>query len=145
MYSWSSRYARRRWDGFYTRVHTIRCVWVPAATSLRARCLRPRSGWCFSVVGSPRARLTGGPDLYPRSMREARWADRWPLLFSLEWWDCFLVWGVWFPSHFHWRAPIVSIILGHNRRPAVPGVYYPNSSPRDLHGVGGQSWSLDSE
>jgi hypothetical protein len=22
----------------------------------------------------------------------------WPLLFSLEWWGRFLVWGVWFPS-----------------------------------------------
>jgi hypothetical protein len=24
----------------------------------------------------------------------------WPLLFSLEWWGHFLVWGVWFPSCF---------------------------------------------
>jgi hypothetical protein len=22
----------------------------------------------------------------------------WPLLFNLEWWGYFLVWGVWFPS-----------------------------------------------
>jgi hypothetical protein len=25
--------------------------------------------------------------------------DWWPLLFSLEWWDHFLIQGVWFPSH----------------------------------------------
>jgi hypothetical protein len=24
----------------------------------------------------------------------------WPLLFSLEWWGLYLVWGVWLPSHW---------------------------------------------
>jgi hypothetical protein len=82
VHSWFSYYVRQRWDGFRTQVHTIRCVWVPVAKSLHARHLRSPlpeawSGQCLSVVGCPRACLTGGPDLYPGSMREARGADRW--------------------------------------------------------------------
>jgi hypothetical protein len=33
--------------------------------------------------------------------------------------------GVWFTSHFGWREPIVSRILGHNQRPTVPGYFTP--------------------
>jgi hypothetical protein len=40
VYSWSIHYVRQRWDGFNTRVHTVRCEWAPAATSLRAKHLR---------------------------------------------------------------------------------------------------------
>jgi hypothetical protein len=40
MYSWSCYCVRRWWDGFSTQVHSIRCVWAPAATSLCARLLQ---------------------------------------------------------------------------------------------------------
>jgi hypothetical protein len=41
VYSWSCCCVRWRWDGFSTRVHTIRCTWAPTATSLHARFLCP--------------------------------------------------------------------------------------------------------
>jgi hypothetical protein len=55
--------------------YTDRRMWVPTATSLRARRLRPpfpeaQSGQSLSVAGSPRACLTGGPSLCPGSMGE---------------------------------------------------------------------------
>jgi hypothetical protein len=51
--------------------------------------------------------------------------DWWPLIFSLEWWDHFLVWVYGSPAVCHWREPIVFRILGHNRRPTVPVVFTP--------------------
>jgi hypothetical protein len=82
MYSWSGCYVRQRWDGFYTRVFTIRCTWVSVATSLCAKRLRSPlpEAWsrqCLSVVGCPRAWLTSGPGLGPGSMREAGGVDMW--------------------------------------------------------------------
>jgi hypothetical protein len=31
-----------------------------------------------------------------------------------------------FPANYCWREPIVSRILGRNRWPTIPGVFYPN-------------------
>jgi hypothetical protein len=42
--------------------------------------------------------------------------------------------GVWFSAVCHWRKPIISKILSHNRRPMIPGVLYPNKKwPGDSH------------
>jgi hypothetical protein len=50
----------------------------------------------------------------------------WPLLFSKEWWG-HIRYGLYgFPAVCCWREPVVSRILGRNRRPAVPGVLDPN-------------------
>jgi hypothetical protein len=35
------------------------------------------------------------------------------------------------PTICRWREPIVSRVLGHNRWPMVPGVYYPNATPQN--------------
>jgi hypothetical protein len=71
VYPWSSCYIRQRWDGFRTRLHTIRHAWVPMAISLHDRRLGPllpeaQSGQCLSIVGSPRACLTRGLDRWER-------------------------------------------------------------------------------
>jgi hypothetical protein len=44
---------------------------------------------------------------------------------------CYGVYGS--PVVCHWREPIISRVLGHNRWPAVPGVYYCDNS---IGGVG---------
>jgi hypothetical protein len=41
VYSWSIYFIRRRWDGFSTWVHDVRCAWAPAAMSCCDRRLRP--------------------------------------------------------------------------------------------------------
>jgi hypothetical protein len=51
MYSWYS-YVKWWWDGFHTRVRTVRCAWVPTATSLRVL-------WC-TVLNETRGKTTSG-------------------------------------------------------------------------------------
>jgi hypothetical protein len=41
MYSWSSYYVRQWWDGYNTRVHTVKCAWAHVAMSVCVRHLRP--------------------------------------------------------------------------------------------------------
>jgi hypothetical protein len=41
--------------------------------------------------------------------------------------------GCRFPRCLRWREPIISKILVRNQWPTVPGVHYPDSSPRALH------------
>jgi hypothetical protein len=53
----------------------------------------------------------------------------WPLLYSLQWWDRFLVQGVLFPSHLLLLGTDrIQGFLGHNRRPTVPEVNYPDTT-----------------
>jgi hypothetical protein len=56
----------------------------------------------------------------------------WPLLFSLEWWSCFLVWGVWFPNHLPLEG--TNRIQNFGLYPVARGTQgiYPDSSPRAL-------------
>jgi hypothetical protein len=79
VYSWSSCYVRRWWNGFHTRVHIVRCAWVSVATPPRSRRLRPpfldtRSGnayplWVAPGHPWPQARI------YALSQRE-RWEEQ---------------------------------------------------------------------
>jgi hypothetical protein len=51
----------------------------------------------------------------------------WPLLFSQEWWG-----HIWYgvcgsPIICCWTEPVVSRIMGHNQRPAVPGILNPDN------------------
>jgi hypothetical protein len=82
VYSWSSCYVRRRWDGFCTWVRTDGCVWVPAPTSLRVRRLRPplpKAPWLAMLIryGKPPCTFDQGPGPCPESTREAVGVDRW--------------------------------------------------------------------
>jgi hypothetical protein len=72
MYSQSICYVRRRWDIFSTQVHTVRCVWDPVATSLRARILRPSLPMALGSAILIRCREPlGMPALGPDSMSQA--------------------------------------------------------------------------
>jgi hypothetical protein len=53
----------------------------------------------------------------------------WPLLFSLEWWGHFLVWGIWFPSHLPLKRTNRNQNFGCNRWPMVAGVSTPIVAP----------------
>jgi hypothetical protein len=67
-----------RWqDKFHTRVHIIRCAWVPTAMyhhswRLRLTLLETHNGWCLSASRKPWA--CGGPGPPPGSLGQA---DRW--------------------------------------------------------------------
>jgi hypothetical protein len=143
--------------------------------SLHARRLRSplpeaRSGQCLSVSISHWIYFTGGPGLCPRSMREARGADRWrnPVYVLIIGWrtdgrgSCpelvifrlvapplqpkvvgpFPGMGVWFPIIYCWREPIVSKFLSRNRWPTVYVLFTPTVAPEpSIEWVAGASHS----
>jgi hypothetical protein len=114
MYPWSSE-VRRQWDGFYTRVHSVRCEWVLTATFHHAKRLRltlpeARNGWCLFTAMSPKACLTGAPGCWvtwtsseisfthANRRVEKWWHGSLRRIVSFRW-DYFLVRSVWFSSH----------------------------------------------
>jgi hypothetical protein len=54
----------------------------------------------------------------------------WAFLFSLEWWDLYMVWGVWLPSHLPLEGVDHIRIHGLQMAPCGTGVFYP-----DTHGT----------
>jgi hypothetical protein len=144
VYSWSSCYVKRWWDGFCTQVHTIRCAWVPTATSHRARHLRSPlpEAWSKQCFRWERwERQIGGeiPSAHANRMVVKWWRRSFLglVLFRLvapssAWSGGVVYWyGVYgSPAICRWMEPIVSRILGCNWQPTVPGVEYLDMSTR---------------
>jgi hypothetical protein len=92
----------------------------------------------ISGQGGRRARLIVGKSCLPtstimkkRDCTDCSWVQFflgwWPILFNQEWWG-HIRYGLYgSPAVCCWRKPIISKILGHNRRPTVPRVLDPDT------------------
>jgi hypothetical protein len=81
-YGWFSYYIRQRWDRISTRVHAVRRIWAPVATSHHARHLMlplPKALGLPMLIHYWKHPDTFDqrPKHYPGSRRELGQVDRW--------------------------------------------------------------------